>query len=197
MNKRMLQQTVHRSVRIRPKARRVEDDGTVLPEVDDDWLVSRVDERALTMRNQRTSHEVELGLDNVKSFQSPNFLMLRCRITIGVPHVGHSIEPLVASEVVRPTPDEVLTQAVRDAAPSMAGWRMPKVETLLADDERRGEWFARLWRNEAQGACLPDPFTGSTNPYVHIPLARLREAFRKVADQRRAENFDPLDDWPT
>lgn len=197
MNKKMLQQMVYKTVRIRPKARREDETGTVLPELDDDWFVSRVDDSVLALLNQRTRHVVELGLDNVKSFQTPNFLMLKCRITIGLPHVGHRVEPLIPSALVNPTQDEVLTQAIRDSWTAIPGWRKGAIESLLGDDKRRGEWFAHIWRDETQAACLPNPFTGSTNPHIHLPLAVLREAHRKVVEQKRAENFDPLDEWPT
>src|SRR5205823_4955213 len=81
MNKRMLQNVVGKQVRLRPKIHVTNADGRASA-ADDPWLVEEVTDDALTLRNAKLDVRHALGLDNVRSFQTPDFLLLRCDMTV-------------------------------------------------------------------------------------------------------------------
>jgi hypothetical protein len=59
-------------------------DGTDLGAADDPWCLDEIlsSPNRLKLTNVSTGHFVELQSDNVKQFQSPDFLILRCQLTI-------------------------------------------------------------------------------------------------------------------
>jgi hypothetical protein len=65
----------------------------VLPPIDDPWTIGKVEDGKVELHNPRTMHFVALGSDNIREFRTPNFLMLRCQLTLTEEHV--LIEPLV------------------------------------------------------------------------------------------------------
>jgi len=95
MNKKALKKLLYRHVRVRPIARRVDNDGSELPVRDDEWFIERVDADAADLSNSRTRHHLRLSFDGVLEFREPQFLILKTQVTIGVPHVGVTVEPLL------------------------------------------------------------------------------------------------------
>lgn len=82
MNKSQAQNLVGRNLRLRPVAIRLTDAGERLPQEDDFWLLERVDDSFLALKNLRTEHAWKLGVDNVREYRSPDFLLLRCQLTL-------------------------------------------------------------------------------------------------------------------
>lgn len=95
MNVSQLRRQIGTLLRLRPLPRRLTSDGTPLPPIDDRWRLDAIlDSPArLSLVSQRTGHVLVLQPDNVKEFRSPDFLLLRCRLTIS-PR-GIDIEPLI------------------------------------------------------------------------------------------------------
>ena len=56
-------------VQVRPLARRPTPDGD-LPALDDDWIIDRVDDKGVYLRNLRTGHSPLLGYDQIHSYLS-------------------------------------------------------------------------------------------------------------------------------
>jgi hypothetical protein len=155
--------------------------------------VTYVDDDHIKLSNLVTRHGIELGLDSVKNFHEPNFLILLCQVFIDVPGVGWRIEPLLQHHVTKPTADEVLVQALRDNALFFPGMTRASMEQLLQPGPARDAWFAARQRDEHQGVRLPVP-TGASNVFFHIPLLQLQQAQEKLLAARRAAVSDPLED---
>jgi len=82
------------AVRLRPVPGRFQTETQeVLPPIDDQWTIYKVEDGKVELHNPRTMHVVALGSDNIREFRSPNFLMLRCQLTLTEEQV--LIEPLV------------------------------------------------------------------------------------------------------
>jgi hypothetical protein len=100
MNIAQLAKSVGRQLRLRPLPHRRERDGTYLHEIDDLWslqvLLAGPDR--LRLVNIRTGHVVELQPDNVREYRSPDFLILRCQLTLTDHEV--LIEPLVPATLL-------------------------------------------------------------------------------------------------
>jgi hypothetical protein len=83
MNVEQLKKNQGSEVRLRPiPGRREGVAGQALPSVDDTWTIYAVEKGKVELHNIRTGHFVKLGNDNVQEFRSPNFLMLRCQLTL-------------------------------------------------------------------------------------------------------------------
>ena len=97
MNLRELKKHQGATVRLRPIPLRVDGQGQSLPQLDDDWRIDAMIDKPNRLRlcNIPTGHTVELQSDNVKQFQSPRFLLLRCELTLTPREV--LIEPLPPS----------------------------------------------------------------------------------------------------
>ena len=67
MNAKKLKGSVGHRVRLRPVARRF-DGNRELPEEDDDWILSHVDDEKVELRNPRTGHVAVLGGDHIHSY---------------------------------------------------------------------------------------------------------------------------------
>ncbi|MGH9460196.1 MAG: hypothetical protein ACRD1X_03200 [Vicinamibacteria bacterium] len=99
MNAKQFSKNLGRRVRLRPIAKRQLADGTPLPLIDDEWFVERIEEHHVVLHNLRTDHILELGFDNIREFRSPQFLLLRCQVTLR--GISVIIEPFVVPEPVR------------------------------------------------------------------------------------------------
>src|SRR3972149_9180889 len=86
MNTDELKKKVGSPVRLRPIAESADS------RVDDLWTIRRVDPASVELRNERTGHTATLGNDNIAEFRSPDFLALRCQLTLTVD--GVLVEPL-------------------------------------------------------------------------------------------------------
>lgn len=60
--------------------------------MDDGWTIYAVEEGMVELHNIRTSHFVRVGNDIIQEFRSPNFLILKCQLTLSGPEV--LVEPL-------------------------------------------------------------------------------------------------------
>ena len=99
MNKSQVVKWKGRAFRFRPIAIQMTTLGERLQQHDDTWTVVDVSDTAATVRNDRMGHEWNLGLDNVREFRTPDFLLLRCQLILKGPDV-HS-EPLIITTVDR------------------------------------------------------------------------------------------------
>ena len=96
MNFKQFKKQIGRTFRLRPLPHRIDRDGQTLPPSDDQWRLDRLlqgPERGIRLLNIRTGHVIELQLDNVREYGSPDFLVLRCQLTIST--TGVEIEPIV------------------------------------------------------------------------------------------------------
>lgn len=95
MNLSRMAGNIGRQLKLRPIPHRVAPDGSHLPPRDDSWLLLDVlkSPDRLRLQNLQTSHTVELQPDNIREYRSPEFLVLRCQLTITKTDV--LIEPLV------------------------------------------------------------------------------------------------------
>ena len=92
MNTKFSKKNIGKKVRLRPVANKKIPECELLPLSDDEWLVTSADDKVVELRNTRTDHILVLGVDNIHSFRTPNFLILRCQITLQGDNVN--IEPL-------------------------------------------------------------------------------------------------------
>jgi hypothetical protein len=99
MNKSQAVRWKGQAFRLRPIAIQRTELDERLPQHDDKWTVADVSDIAATVSNVRTGHEWSLGLDNVREFRTPDFLLLRCQLILKGPEV-HS-EPLMVTTVDR------------------------------------------------------------------------------------------------
>jgi hypothetical protein len=188
MNKRMLLNLARTYVRLRPKVKVVQS-SEVLSEADDRWFVVEVTDRDITLHNDRTDHRYTLGLDNVRSFQTPEFLLLRCDLSIQGDHI--TVEPHIQNRIPKPTPEQVLERAIRDAVPYLPGaWSWPA--DVFEDRARLRAWFASATRDEHGAVLLPSPVRPMPGVYVHIPKTFLVAAQRALIEEAQAEVDDPL-----
>jgi hypothetical protein len=81
----------------------------VLPRTDDLWTIYKVEDGKVELHNPRTMRVVVLEGDNIREFRSPNFLLLRCQLTLTEEQV--LIEPLLGGSV----PPEPATDRVPPA----------------------------------------------------------------------------------
>jgi hypothetical protein len=70
MNLEQLKKNVGQRVRIRPMARRFDENGRELEQLDDEWVVSAVTDAGVTLSNERTGHQPILGRDHIYSYAS-------------------------------------------------------------------------------------------------------------------------------
>lgn len=94
----MLAENVGKRVKLRPRAIRLLHTGEVLPPEDDLWLVEDVSERSVRLRNLRTHHVPELGLDHIREYMTDpelgagGFLLLKSQAFISGPRFW--VEPI-------------------------------------------------------------------------------------------------------
>jgi hypothetical protein len=96
MNIHQLRKQVGTNLRLRPIPNRVAQNGTQMPVSDDLWQLEALLERPPRIRlvNLPTGHFIELQPDNIREYRSPDFLLLRCQLTIEGPTVH--LEPIHA-----------------------------------------------------------------------------------------------------
>jgi len=70
VNKAKFAENLYGRVRLRPIAWRRMTDGTWLPPIDDDWIVTEVTPGALRIHNTRTDHAPLVGLDHLHHYVS-------------------------------------------------------------------------------------------------------------------------------
>jgi hypothetical protein len=84
MNTSQLRKNIGQNFRIRPMPLRVDGEGRLLAPIDDEWRLDGVEDgpARILLVNVSTHHCVELESDNVQERRSPNFLLLRCQLTL-------------------------------------------------------------------------------------------------------------------
>ena len=82
MNKKQAMKWIGKELRIRPIAIQLTEAGERLEQDDDKWLISDVSDAIVRMSNVRTGHVWELGLDNVREYRTPDFLLLQCQVIL-------------------------------------------------------------------------------------------------------------------
>jgi hypothetical protein len=92
MNTAQLQKRVGLPHRLRPKPWRFTQNGQRLGPRDDQWTLEESTKKGVLLKNASTGHNLKLGPENVGSFTSPDFLILKCQVII----YGHRvlIEPI-------------------------------------------------------------------------------------------------------
>jgi len=98
MNLSQLNKQVGTNLRLRPLPIRIGTDGVSLPQIDDQWHLERILDKPSRIRliNIATGHFIELQPDNVREYRSPDFLILRCQLTIKGPNI--KIEPITGNQ---------------------------------------------------------------------------------------------------
>ncbi len=95
MNLKQLTKQLGSKLRLRPLPFRIGSNGEQLPQSDDQWRLDTILDQPPRVRlvNIQTGHFVELQPDNVREYRSPEFLLLRCQLTITPREV--SLEPIL------------------------------------------------------------------------------------------------------
>jgi hypothetical protein len=99
MDARKLQNQVGTQLRLRPPPKRTTDDGRELGVSDDAWTLEEIlaGPTRVRLTNSVTGHVLILQSDNIREYRSPDFLMLRCQLTIRPKEIA--IEPLFAPSI--------------------------------------------------------------------------------------------------
>jgi hypothetical protein len=128
MNKSHFKDSIGKNLRLRPAAIRRTSDGVRQPTIDDYWKLNDVTDNFAKLSNPRTGHLIDLGLDNVKEFRTPDFLLLRCQLVLEGARVR--IEPIISANVEK----------------NITGF-----ESLLVDGQWRKEFidYKEIWVSEA------------------------------------------------
>jgi hypothetical protein len=94
MNRKELEKNIGQFFKLRPIPLRINADGRSLPPIDYDWRLDDVQDNParIRLRNVSTHHSIELESDNVQERRSPNFLLLRCQLSLR--HNAVEIEPI-------------------------------------------------------------------------------------------------------
>src|SRR5437868_1623659 len=103
MNAKELKKNIGSLFRLRPLPWRFDKAGNRLEDSDDSWRLDAVDVSPLRIRivNISTGHFVDLEADNFIERRSPDFLMLRCQLSVRPS--GLAIEPIFRGTPVVPT----------------------------------------------------------------------------------------------
>jgi hypothetical protein len=70
MNLAQLKKNIDQRVQLRPIARRFDENGRELEQIDDDWIVCEVSDDGVKISNVRTAHFTILGRDHIHHFTS-------------------------------------------------------------------------------------------------------------------------------
>lgn len=107
MNAKELTKNVGLLFRLRPKPFGKDSPGQSLAEVDDKWRLDSVIHKPtrIQLTNTRTGQQLKLEADNIMERRSPDFLILRCEVTIGPDSVDlepiHRGSPLIPEKTRR------------------------------------------------------------------------------------------------
>jgi hypothetical protein len=98
MNLLQLKRSIGKAFRLRPFPSRVVGPNSTLVSSDDPWRLDEILDSPSRLRliNTNTGSVLELGADNVREFRTPDFLLLRCRLSVREGSI--EIEPFVGSD---------------------------------------------------------------------------------------------------
>jgi hypothetical protein len=141
MNLEQLKKNQGSAVHLRPVPVRFQTTQDIPSSIDDQWTIYNVEDRKVELHNLRTAHVVVLGSDNVREFRSPNFLLLRCQLTLTEEQV--LIEPLVGGgrgPTSAPTPEHptIRENSAAEILSHLKGTRLEFYERV--DELYRGRW---------------------------------------------------------
>lgn len=197
MNKKQALHWTGKEFRTRPGAIRMTEGGQRLEQRDETWLVGDVSDIAATISNVSTGQIYELGLDNIREFRTPDFLLLRCQLTI-------KGEEVVAEPVVITTVDRTISgfeallarSWVRENIGNRDVWisevdNMFQIECGNTEGHFYEEWTSRFpdrdgsWafpvRLTIQGVEVKElGFVSCDGGRITVPIPRIT----KVGDQR-------------
>lgn len=80
MNKKLFKKNIGKPFKLRPDVVRIASDGRRLQSRNDDWYIEKIDNNFVEFSNPATGHRFSLGIDNIREFRTPNYLLLRCHI---------------------------------------------------------------------------------------------------------------------
>jgi hypothetical protein len=162
MNKSQASKWINKEYRIRPRAIHVGPSGARVADQDSRWLVREVADDAVIMLEVGTGITVTLGLDNVREFRSPDYLLLRCQLTIrdGVA----TSEPIIVTSVDRNlTGFETLLNHswVREFIGNREVWISEVDSMFQIEVGSKGREFSEEWTRR-----FPDEMGSSAYPVV-------------------------------
>jgi hypothetical protein len=164
-----LKKDVGKLFRIRPLPLHGHFTGQLDPR-DDKWSLDGVARQQIKITNLSTGHSIELGLDNVREFRSPDFLILHCQLTLKGNAVN--IEPLLRPKALLNDEQERLLEILAECQTKLG---VPKLRI-----SRNGVHLSRpekgLWI-QVEGVNIGLELFGPHKPEAH----RLRE-FEPVID---------------
>jgi hypothetical protein len=151
MNTEELRKNEGSQVKLRPPAASVTATGRRVS-ADDFWTIRHIERGSVELENQRTGHVATVANDNIQEFRSPNFLALRCQLTLT--DSGVLSEPLFAPLTPRGGPAATpLTQEEHDLLIRSRG----RGDLYVVSTEQTGE-FVRV---EGVDYVDPDPAVAS------------------------------------
>jgi hypothetical protein len=139
-------------VKVRPMAR---SENVVQTPIDDLWRVQNVESKAVELLNLRTKQSVEIRGDNFREFRTPNFLILRCQLTLTEeqvliePIVGGGPEPVTdrALSALAPERPTIRENSATEILSSLRGITLPHQFDEKVKDLYQGRWTRGVgWR---------------------------------------------------
>jgi hypothetical protein len=122
----------------------------VLPPIDDQWTIYKVEDGKVELHNLRTMHVVALGSDNIREFRTPNFLMLRCQLTLTEEQVliepfvggGPASEPVTGRDLLTPAPERptIRERSAAEIFRSLNGITLDYEFRARVEELYRGRW---------------------------------------------------------
>ena len=141
MNLKQLKKRQGTNLRLRPLPHRIDGSGKHLPESDDAWRLEKVldNPSSIELLNIHTGHVLTLQPDNVQEYRSPDFLLLRCQLTVRPQSID--IEPIFGSAGSPSTPLRTrITDLLREINPEIMeafGSGAPEVAVMISEHNLR------------------------------------------------------------
>lgn len=158
MNLSQLSKQVGTNLRLRPLPSRIGSDGKNLPPIDDQWHLERIFDKPSRVRlvNIHTHHSIELQPDNIREYRSPDFLILRCQLTIKGANI--KIEPIVGNQGAptdqsRSAETEAIMQKIGTSSPSEWMYYDPDATYSYKKDVN-----LRIERHPPTNSQFPEPW---------------------------------------
>jgi hypothetical protein len=99
MNRTMISKMKWTRIKLRPIARRVDDAGLDLEQIDDAWMLQTATKEQINFQNPRTGHVLVIGTDHVREYmtdftgQTGGFMILKSQISLS--RRGVFVEPIL------------------------------------------------------------------------------------------------------
>ncbi len=192
MNRRQLSKQVGNRFRLRPLPSRVTEGGEELPPIDDFWRLDRVTRSpfSITLVNIHTGHAVPLQGDNLKEFRSPDFLLLRCELTITPSAI--TMEPITTPQpdpriprsfsIDRPTGDKSAGDWIAiHGTGAPVGWRVLVITWIVG---------SRCWLQP--GSVEPDSHGDWVHPQCNLNTRKQRYVYALAVHPDDLARFERL-----